>query len=180
MTLPMSTVIAVGIEGHRGAHAPKIEARFCNKQKGALFTFRKCPFNLKKSAFEVSCPPKITILRLCLLCLKEAPPWPDSSIAPLVCMWIPNVFWLAKSYSNLFSRASCAEFAFVMWLIFGMRYFFPWHLYAVFLYCNWHLFPINRSLQFALVITIEKVSCLALCPFEICCKKVLWRNMVLN
>ena len=45
--------IDVGTAGYWG-HVPP---RFCNKQRSALFIFRKCPIFLKeKSALEVSCP----------------------------------------------------------------------------------------------------------------------------
>ena len=43
-----------------GARAPP---RFCNKQRSALFVFRKCPLFLKeKSVLEVPCPSKVEML----------------------------------------------------------------------------------------------------------------------
>ena len=40
-----------------GALGTRTPPRFCNKQRSALFPFRKCPFFSKgKSALEASCP----------------------------------------------------------------------------------------------------------------------------
>ena len=43
----------VGARGHWDTCPPPI---FCNKQRSSLFILRNCPFCLRKSTLEVSCP----------------------------------------------------------------------------------------------------------------------------
>ena len=98
-------------------HRHRSPPRFCNKQRSALFTFRKCPLFLKgKSAFKVSCPPKFEMLptswsdSLAALCVHSV----HSIKHQFLCVMfdsvqmVPNATWSPCDTLPLLLHCKCA------------------------------------------------------------------------